>query len=72
MTLTYLGIKTKSEVNSKSILTFPVAKRKAKNNGKKEIQLVEAVRTEEVPHVNVTRRNLNEFHKFFTSSFAIG
>jgi viroplasmin and RNaseH domain-containing protein len=66
MTLSYEGIKLKSEVNPNTLaLVYPVSNRIARNNRKRSIERVEVVTVYETT-VKVTKSNLKAFHEFFT------
>ena len=71
MTLNYLGIIPKSQHSeTKKKLAYPALCRRAKNNKGRVIPQVEVVLIEEVKTPRITRSNLKDFHRFFTSSFA--
>jgi len=66
MTLTYEGIKLKSEVSPQTrALVYPVSNRIARNNRSRSIERVEVVTVHETT-VKVTKSNLKAFHEFFT------
>lgn len=68
MTLSYQGIKLKSEVNPNTMAQiFSVNNRTARNNRQRSIEQVEVIKVDQL-NVKVNKSNWKAFHEFFTQN----